>query len=119
MPETPIIDPDAIENLRSLNPDDNDEFLREIVGIFLEDTPKRLSELEECLAKQDVRSFTRAAHSIKGSSANVGAAYLRSAAERLEHKSNAEGLSDVTAQISEVRERFAEAKTELERIAGL
>ena len=119
MSETPIIDPEAIENLRSLNPGDNDGFLREIVGIFLEDTPKRLSELEECLARQDVRSFTRAAHSIKGSSANVGATRLRSAAERLEHKSNAAGLTDVAAQITEVRERFAEAKDELKRIAGL
>ncbi|MCB1105499.1 MAG: Hpt domain-containing protein [Cephaloticoccus sp.] len=119
MPETPIIDPEAIENLRSLNPGDNDEFLREIVGIFLEDTPKRLTELNECLARHDVRSFTRAAHSIKGSSANVGAGYLRRAAEQLEHKSNADGLVDVAAQITEVRNRFIEAKAELERIAGL
>lgn len=116
MPETPIIDPEAIENLRSLNPGDNDEFLREIVG---EDTPKRLTELNECLARHDVRSFTRAAHSIKGSSANVGAGYLRRAAEQLEHKSNADGLVDVVAQITEVRNRFIEAKAELERIAGL
>ena len=119
MPETPIIDPEAIENLRSLNPDDNDEFLREIVGIFLEDTPKRLTELDECLARQDVRGFTRAAHSIKGSSANVGASYLRSAAERLEHESNGEGLANVAAQITEVRNRFIDAKAELQRIAGL
>lgn len=119
MSETLIIDPEAIQNLRSLNPGDHDEFLREIVGIFLEDTPQRLTELEECLARQDVRSFTRAAHSIKGSSANVGATRLRSAAERLEHKSHTEGLTDLAAQITEVRKRFAEARDELKRIAGL
>lgn len=66
-----IIDPESIENLRSLNPGDNDEFLREIVEIFLEDTPKRLDELTDCLGTQDVRRFTRAAHSIKGSSTSV------------------------------------------------
>ena len=42
-----VIDPQAIENLRSLNPGDNDEFLREIAAIFLEDTPQRIAELEE------------------------------------------------------------------------
>ncbi|MEY2880632.1 MAG: hypothetical protein RLZZ15_3012, partial [Verrucomicrobiota bacterium] len=47
MSDTPIIDPVAIENLRSLNPGDNDEFLREIVAIFLEDTPQRIVELEQ------------------------------------------------------------------------
>ena len=29
-----VIDLQAIQNLRSLNPDDNDEFLRELTGIF-------------------------------------------------------------------------------------
>lgn len=119
MSDSPIIDPQAIENLRALNPNDNDEFLREIVGIFLADTPKRLVELHESLARRDNRSFTRAAHSIKGSAANVGASALRTAAELLEQKSNTEGLVDVTAQIETVRARFFEAKTELERIVGL
>ena len=45
MADSSVIDPQAIENLRALNPGDNDEFLREIVGIFLEDTPQRLVEL--------------------------------------------------------------------------
>lgn len=63
-----VIDPQAIENLRALNPGDDDAFLREITGIFLEDTPVRLAELDESLAKGDVAKFTRAAHSIKGSS---------------------------------------------------
>ena len=38
----PVIDLQGIENLRALNPGDNDEFLREIVALFLEDTPQRL-----------------------------------------------------------------------------
>lgn len=119
MPETPIISPEAIDNLRSLNPDDNDEFLREIIGIFLEDAPLRLNELSSALASSDLRSFVRAAHSIKGSSANVGATVLCAAAGRLEHKANAEGMSDVAALIEEVHQRFIEAKLALEQIAGL
>ncbi|MFM1852452.1 MAG: hypothetical protein RIS54_2136 [Verrucomicrobiota bacterium] len=114
-----IIDPESIENLRSLNPGDNDEFLREIVGIFLEDTPKRLDELTECLGTQDVRRFTRAAHSIKGGSANLGAMALRAAAEKLEHTSAQDGLANINDLISEVQQQFALAKAELERIAGL
>jgi len=42
VPDLPIIDPVAISNLRDLNPGDNGEFLREIVGIYLEDTPSVL-----------------------------------------------------------------------------
>lgn len=116
MPEIPIIDSQAIENLRALNPDDNDEFLREIAGIFLEDTPLRLTELDESLAAGDVPKFTRAAHSIKGSSSNLGAMALRAAAEKLEHQSKTAGLGNVTAPLAAVKDEFAKAKVELTKL---
>ena len=46
MPDIPTIDPEAISNLRELNPGDNGEFLREIISIYIEDTPKRVSRRE-------------------------------------------------------------------------
>ena len=53
MSSLPVIDSESIENLRSLNPGDGDEFLREIITIYLEDTPQRIAELEESLAGGD------------------------------------------------------------------
>lgn len=117
MPDTPIIDPAAIANLRSLNPDDGDEFLREIRDIFVEDTPKRIDELESSLRTEDLGKFTRAAHSIKGSSANLGALMLRAAAERLEHHSRHQGFADAAPMIAEIKVEFERARTELDRIA--
>jgi HPt (histidine-containing phosphotransfer) domain-containing protein len=116
MPESPAIDPEAIENLRALNPDDDDEFLREIAGIFLEDTPVRITELDESLAHGDVNKFTRAAHSIKGSSANLGATGVRLVAEKLEHQSRMEGLSTVEPLISKLKAEFSRAQAELNRL---
>ena len=116
MSDLPIIDPQAIENLRALTPDDNDEFLREIAGIFLEDTPQRIAELEQSLAAGDGPKFTRAAHSIKGSSSNLGAMALRASAEKLEHHSQKSGLHDVSTMIAAVKTEFARAKAELDRL---
>lgn len=116
MSDSPVIDPQAIENLRALNPGDNDEFLREIAGIFLEDTPQRIAELDSSLAAGDLGKFTRAAHSIKGSSANLGAATLRAAAEKLEHHARTHGLTDAAALIAAVKTEFARAETELRRL---
>jgi HPt (histidine-containing phosphotransfer) domain-containing protein len=116
MPAPLVIDPQAIENLRALNPGDNDEFLREIAGIFLEDTPQRIAELNQSLAAGDVAKFTRAAHSIKGSSANLGATALRAAAEQLEHQSRTAGLTSVAALVSAISEEFARAELELKKI---
>ena len=64
MPDSSVIDPQAIANLRALNPNDHDEFLREIAGIFLEDTPQRIAELTQSLTAGDTAKFIRAAHSI-------------------------------------------------------
>lgn len=113
-----LIDPEAIENLRALNPDDGDSFLRDIISIFLEDTPQRLAELRESLANRDQPRFTRAAHSIKGSSSNLGATQLRAISEKLEHKSKHQGLGDVDTLITELEVAFATTKVELERLVA-
>jgi len=113
MADIAVIDPQSIENLRALNPGDNDEFLREIAGIFIEDTPLRIAELDQSLAAGDVIKFTRAAHSIKGSSSNLGAMALRAAAEKLEHQARGEGLTEVSGLVSEVKSEFERAQAAL------
>ncbi|MBW7894996.1 MAG: Hpt domain-containing protein [Opitutaceae bacterium] len=118
MSDFPIIDPASIENLRALNPGDNDEFLREIVGIYLDDTPLRIGELESSLAGRDMEKFVRAAHSIKGSSANLGAMALRAVAERLEHHARKHGWDDAPAMVGAIKEEFALVRTELEKITA-
>lgn len=116
MADHPLIDQQAIENLRSLNPDDADEFLREIIGIYLEDTPARFADLDQSLVAGDGQKFTRAAHSIKGSSANVGAMTVRALAEKLEHQSARQGLGDVAPLLAELKAEFARAQAEFARL---
>lgn len=116
MSDSPVIDPQAIENLRALNPDDNDEFLREIVNIYLEDTPLRIKELDESLVAKDIGKFTRAAHSIKGSSSNLGAAIVRNVAEKIEHDSRAKGLEGADALIAQLKQEYARAEAELKKL---
>jgi HPt (histidine-containing phosphotransfer) domain-containing protein len=118
MSDFPVIDPQAIENLRSLNPGDNDDFLREITEIFLEDTPLRIAELDQSFAAHDTAKFTRAAHSIKGSSANLGALALRAAAERLEHQARTEGIGGAAPIIAEIKAEFGRAQDALTKLVA-
>lgn len=118
MSDFTAIDLQAIENLRALNPGDNDEFLREITDIFLEDTPTRITELDQSLSAGDVSKFTRAAHSIKGSSSNLGAIGLRTAAEKLEHLARTQGLGNVASLVAQVKAEFSRAQAELAMLVG-
>ena len=119
MPSPPILDQESIANLRALSPDDGDVFLREIVGIFLEDTPVRIAELHSGQAKGDVASFSRAAHSVKGSSSNLGAMELRAVAERLEHMAKQSGFAGVDPVIVELESAFARVGSRVAQADGL
>ncbi len=116
MPHSSVLDPQAIENLRALNPGDNDEFLREIAGIFLEDTPQRINEIDQSLLAGDVAKFIRAAHSIKGSSANIGATPLRAAAEKLEHEARTQRLASLVSLIEQVKTEFSRTEIALQTL---
>ncbi len=115
MADLPLVDLQSIANLRELNPGDNDEFLREIIAIYLEDTPARIAELDQSLLAGDVPKFTRAAHSIKGSSSNLGAMSVRGIAETLEHHSSKHGLTDVAGSIAILKQEFAKTQVELSK----
>ena len=116
MPDQTIIDQEAIENLRSLGDEEGDDsFLREVIEIFVTDTPVRLAELRNSLAAGDQSTFTRAAHSIKGSSSNVGAQRLCSLAKDLENDSR-DAIAGLEARIDELTEAFLEAKAALEAL---
>jgi len=106
------LDPETIASIRALAGDGGDDFLREIIGIFLEDTPLRVTELEDALRAGDTPKFARAAHSIKGSSSNVGALLLRSEAEAVE-KHAQESLAGAQPAVDRLKAEFERAKQAL------
>jgi HPt (histidine-containing phosphotransfer) domain-containing protein len=118
MPEPAVIDLQAVENLRALNPGDQDEFIREITGIFLEDTPLRITELDLTLASGDMAKFARAAHSIKGSSANLGADALKAVAAQLEDHTRkpAPVAAELAPLVARLKVEFERARAELNRL---
>lgn len=115
-PLPPDLDPEAIANLRALGDEGDDSFLKEIIGIYLEDTPVRLADLRAAAAKGDAALYTRAAHTIKGSSSNVGAAAVRAIAEQIEHRSRTEPHSALDPLLAELEAAFARAAAALRAV---
>ncbi len=111
----PTLDPKAIAALRDLNPGD-DSFLRDLIQIYLADSPQRIAELEDGLARKDSRKLTIAAHSLKGSSANFGANGLRALSEKIEQCGKRGALDEAQAELPALREEYARVKAELESL---
>jgi HPt (histidine-containing phosphotransfer) domain-containing protein len=58
--------------------------LQELVGIFVDDGPRRLDSLRSAMTTSDVDQLEHVAHSLKGAAGILGAADLQSAALALE-----------------------------------
>jgi HPt (histidine-containing phosphotransfer) domain-containing protein len=112
----PALDPAAIAALRDLNSGD-DSFFQDLVQIFLDDSPQRIAEIEQSLVKGDARQLTLAAHSLKGSSANFGAAQLRALSEQLELLGRQGSLGDAPAQLLALKDEFVRVRAALEALA--
>ncbi|MDP2344304.1 MAG: Hpt domain-containing protein [Deltaproteobacteria bacterium] len=83
MDALPVLDPIALERLRSLadavaRP--GEDVLGHLVQIFVEDSDARLQVLEKACTDGETAAGARAAHNIKGAAANMGALRVVAAA---------------------------------------
>lgn len=113
-----VLDPAAIEALNAVSPDDGGAFLRELIDIFLADTPQRFNEIHTSLAKNDAPTLTRAAHSIKGAAGNFGARELARQAQQIETHAKAADFAAASALIPALEEEFARVKAAMESLRG-
>lgn len=94
----------------------DEALVKNVIDCFLVDLPRLLEQLRSCLDAGDVSGATRAAHSIRGASANVGGEALRAVALELE-RAIASGEVAATARLSQKLEvesgRLRRAMSEL------
>jgi HPt (histidine-containing phosphotransfer) domain-containing protein len=77
----PVIDEAAFANLVAMTGED---FIGELVAAYVEEAPPLLAEMERALAAGQAEDFARAAHSLKSSSASLGALGFSEQARQME-----------------------------------
>ena len=90
------------ENL-GLEPDEYMEILELLVDAGKAD----IISLEEAIAANNAEGVVRAAHSIKGASANLGLMDLSETAKEIEFKGREQDLSDIIEKIQTLKAKFA------------
>ena len=91
--------------------DGDEEILKEIIQIFVEDAPRQLHGLIKALEEGDADLAQRQAHSLKGSALNVGAELVTKVADAIE-KLTRQG------ELSEARRQLGDLVTELDTLRG-
>jgi HPt (histidine-containing phosphotransfer) domain-containing protein len=107
----PAIDPVVFARLREITGDDPD-FLAELVDTYLEDGDAQVRALREA-PTGDLAALVRPAHSLKSSSASVGATALAERCRVLEADARAGQVDDVDGTVHAIAEEFAAVATEL------
>jgi HPt (histidine-containing phosphotransfer) domain-containing protein len=86
-----------------------------VVGSFLTELPRRLKRLREALARGDREEVVFVAHSLKGSSGQLGALRLAAVSRELEERgkeSRLEGAEEVLVRLEAEMEQAALALRE-------
>ena len=79
-----VIDSAALEAIRSLQSDAAPRLLAQVVQIYLDSTPALIEQLRTGMGNSDHDAIRAAAHSLKSSSANLGAKTFADLCRRVE-----------------------------------
>lgn len=104
----------ALAHVRDLATADEPDPLPELIALFLEDTPGRLAQMRRAVQLHDARALDSAAHSLKGSSASLGAETMVGLCTRAMTSAAQADMSAARAIVNELELEFAAAKSLLE-----
>jgi HPt (histidine-containing phosphotransfer) domain-containing protein len=98
--EPPVLDERVLRELQEIMQDD----YLELLETYLDNAPALLADAGKAVAAHDAKALVLPVHSLKSSSANVGAmavSALAKEAEQLAREGDADGVAEVYARIEE------------------
>jgi PAS domain S-box-containing protein len=112
------IDFQILHNLSELDDDDDPNFLGELINIYLLDVPQHLKIMKEAISLGDANSLKLASHTLKSSSANLGALCFSEVCKELESISRAaaESGGNQSFDVGIARDWLFEAEVEWEKV---
>lgn len=110
--QNPVLDFDIIDGLRSILGDD----IYELFADFLEQAPQEIAQLHTVFGKNNFEELSRVAHSLKGSSGNLGIAALSDLCANLEHDARDGIESSLQTYIHSIEADFEVAKESINKL---
>jgi len=111
-----VLNAAALDALRSLGDDNDSSLLLEVIELYLADAQVHVRNLRAAHAAGDVRLLERTAHTLKSSSANVGALGFSTLCFELEKRARQEQLDAAPSLIAAAESQFATVERALRAI---
>lgn len=109
-----VLDQSVLATLRELQEEGEPDILEEVGGLFLKHAPDKISAIEKAAAEGDAKGLQTAAHSLKSSSAYVGAMKLSAMSKELEMMGRSGSIEGSTEKSKSLKAEFQRVKAALE-----
>jgi HPt (histidine-containing phosphotransfer) domain-containing protein len=109
---TNVIDRAVLDDLCERTGNDA-AFMSELIDTYLEDASGLLGSMQRAIASLDTVELRRAAHTLKSSSASVGARVLAGLCQDLEQRAQSPDLDNAVECAASIRNAFVEVEREL------
>jgi HPt (histidine-containing phosphotransfer) domain-containing protein len=110
---TVLIDRRMLDAIRQLD-DSSGSLLARVVQVYLDSSPQLIGRLRHGFDRDDLELLRHAAHTLKSSSANLGAAQLAELCKRIEFAARSGSLTPDTPRAEEIEAEFRRVQAALE-----
>ena len=113
--EAPRIDPEKIEELRTLVDEDDPDFLIELLEEYMNNAEVSLEAIRYAIQAKDTVTVVTTAHTLKGASSSIGAVIMAELSKQLEFLGRQDTLNGAVELIGELEQEFVEVKQDLKK----
>ncbi len=109
--DVPVVDTAALHEM-----DLDDEVLRDLMVMYIEQAPEQISRIRSLATLGDFGQMRKTAHTLKGTSANLGASRMAEIARHIEHVDEKSGPAEIRHLVTCLEKQFQETQFALQRM---
>ncbi len=111
-----VINRHALDNIRALSADRGDALVQKVIAAYVDDTPQHLITLRTAISGVDPGNLRKVAHSLKSSSANVGAEKLAQMCKEMENLGRIDTTEGADVILTSMEQEFQAVRHSLSAI---
>lgn len=100
------IDQSVLDKIRILERNGAPNLVKRLIGLYLQDAPQHIEQIRQACTNDDFEALRVAAHTLKSSSANVGAVKLQGLCKDLEFQAHSRQVVDAQEQLAAIEQEL-------------
>ncbi|RYE99087.1 MAG: Hpt domain-containing protein, partial [Oxalobacteraceae bacterium] len=108
-----VVNRAALDKIRMLSRERGDALVQKVIAAYVDDTPQQLSTLRHAIDGFDTGNVRRIAHTLKSSSANVGAEALAALCKAMEQLGRTDTTEGAGAILTDMEHEFQAVRNSL------